>query len=174
MDNSKFLSLKEKVIKEATLFLIYFLFLLVFFTTFNIYERLILDNYAIHYTHYGYSIIEALILAKIILIGQSLKLGENFSNRPLFIITLYKTLVFSGFVVVFSIIEHFLIGLLHGDNFAEIYHDFIAIGFRIILAKALMMFFVFIFFFAFLEIGSVLGEKKLFQLFFKSRSQHNF
>lgn len=60
-----------------------FLYLAVFFTAFTAYERLILDEYAFGYLAHGTSLLGALILAKIILIGDAMHLGHKMEHRPL-------------------------------------------------------------------------------------------
>jgi len=39
-------------------------------------------------------VLEALVLAKVILIGDVLRLGRRFEDKPLIVPTLYKTVVF--------------------------------------------------------------------------------
>jgi hypothetical protein len=133
------------------------------------YRRLILGEYSISYFHYGYGIFQALILAKLILIGESLRLGEKYENHPLIIPTLYKTVVFSFFVLLFSMFEHFVEGFIHGTGFSEIYHEFMSKSKDEVLARVLVVFFVFILFFAFLETARVLGEGKLIDLFIRRK-----
>jgi hypothetical protein len=168
--------LKQRVILEIRHFLLYFFFLALFLTAFTTYTRLILGLFAkndIHYLHYGYDIVESLILAKILLLGEHFHLGERFANRSLIIPTLYKTLLFSLLVMIFSIAEHFIVGSLEGQSFSKLYDGFIDKGLYAILAKLLIMFFVFILFFAFIEMSRVLGESKLFNLFLRRNDSIN-
>jgi hypothetical protein len=159
--------IKQKMKHEMYRMLIYFAFLSLFFCSLTAYERIILGEYSISYLHYGYGLLQALILSKIILIGESLRLGERFEDRPLMIPTLYKTIIFSIFTFLFLIIEHFVTGFFHGIGFAEISEEIANKSLNVILAKTLVIFWVFILFFAFLEIGNFLGENKLIKLFFQ-------
>ena len=161
--------LKQRFMHEMRLFFFYFLFIALFLIAFTTYTRLILGLFAandIQYIHYGYDIVEALILAKILLLGEHFRFGERFANRALIIPTLYKTLIFSFFVLAFTFAEHFIVGFIEGHSFAKLYEEFIDKSLYATLAKLLVMFFVFILFFAFMEISRVLGEKKLYNLFF--------
>lgn len=164
--------LKKRIIHDLQLFLFNFIFLTLFLWTFTMYRRLILEEYQVSYIHYSYNFIEALILAKIILVGQTFKLGERFSDQPLLIPTLYKTLIFSFFIGAFTVLEEFFIGYFHGKDVFYVYHKLVNLGFYEIIARVLVMFFVFIFFFAFLEIGRSLGEGTLIRLFTHKRSTH--
>lgn len=161
--------LKEKIVDDLYRYVAYSLFFALFFSAFTLYRMLVLEPYQIGALHYGYNIVEALILAKILMLGQMLGLGEHYKNRPLIIPTLYKTVVFTLFVFLFSILEHFVVGFLRGRNSAEIYQELTDHGIYEILARTLIMVFVFFLFFAFQETGRVMGENKLFNLFFKGK-----
>lgn len=164
-DNTKGREIKKRFVHEARLFTLYASFLALFFCAFTLYRSLILKEYHIGFVHYGYAIVEALILAKVILLGQMVHLGERFSNRSLIYPTIYKASVFALFALVFSIIEHFFMGYLHGKPFSEVYEKLAAIGIYQILAQILIVYIVFVLFFAFLELGRVYGEKSLYLLF---------
>lgn len=166
------MSVKEKIYHELYLFALYASFIATFFCILTTYRGLIL-NEPFGYFHYTSAIIQALILSKIILVGESLKLGEKLGKRslPLIIPTLYKTLIFCCFVLIFTIIEHFIFGFLKKQNMQEIYTELIDKGLDLILAKILVVAFVFFLFFAFLEIAAVLGGNKLLKLFFSRKNE---
>ena len=63
------------------------LYLACFFAVFTWYRRLILAEYQIAYLHYGVSVVEALVLAKVILIGEGLRLGRGLEDKPLIVPT---------------------------------------------------------------------------------------
>lgn len=171
--NMKKEMVKQKIVNELFLMSIYFTFLSLFFCALTTYQRLILDEYSISYLHYGYGLIQALILSKIILIGKSLRLGERFIDKPLIIPTLYKAFIFSILALFFIILEHFITGYFEGISVAKVYQRFADKAFDIVLAKAVVVFLVFILFFAFLQIGSLIGENKLFKLFFYGKIHRN-
>ncbi len=159
--------LKETLIDEIKWYSIYAIFLAILFIAVLTSRRLILEQYSINTTHYSFAIIEALILAKIIRIGQIFGFGERFLNKPLIYPVIYKTIIFSSFVIIFQIIEHFIVGFIHKKEIITIYHELIAKGIFVILANIINMIFVFFFLFAFLEIGRILGHGKLIALFFR-------
>lgn len=96
--------------------------------------------------------------------------GETFKNRSLIIPVVYKTVLFSFLVAIFSTLEHLIETRIHGKTLLEFYDSFMAHGKDALLAKILVVFWFFILFFSFLEISSALGEGKLFHLFFKRKS----
>lgn len=159
----------EKIGHELRLYLLYTLFLWIVFSALTFFRKLTLAQYDIPYIHLEYNLFQALILAKVILLGQMLKLGERFGNQPLIIPTVYKTAVFSLFLVAFSVLEEFVMGYFKGKTFNDILHELSSKSSSEIIAKIFIMTIVFIFFFAFIELDKALGKGKLFQLFFKKR-----
>ena len=91
-------------------------YLALFLSAVTTYRRLLLAEYQIGYFHYGYALIEALVLAKVIVFGSALGLGERFRDRPLIVPTLYKTLYFGVLVLAFSVLEHLINSWWHGET----------------------------------------------------------
>jgi len=162
--------LKKKIVSETKRYIIYTVILTLFFSAFTTYRRLILEQYGISLAHYGFNLFQSMVLAKVIILGQMFKLGERYSGRPLIIPTLYKTIVFSLFVVAFSVAEHFLLGYFEGKSTEILYQSLMDKRLPEIFAAILPMSFFFLFFFAFLEIEGALSDKTLLDLFFKADS----
>jgi hypothetical protein len=156
----------QRFIVEIRKFGLVAAFLFFFFAAFNNYQRLILREYHIEYFKYGYSLIEALILGKVVLIGEIFHLGDRFRGKPLIFPTLYRTFSFSLLVLAFAVLEHFVKGFIHGQNFAASLQEISAKGPEIG-AKIIMMFIAFIPMFAIWEISNLFDEGKLFALFFE-------
>ena len=51
------------------------------------YRRLILAEYHVSYTHYWFPLIEAAVLAKVIMVGDILGLGRGLEHKPLILPT---------------------------------------------------------------------------------------
>lgn len=140
------------------------------YATFTEYRRLLLEAHDITYTNYGVAVIEALILGKVIMIGEVVRLGRRFEQQPLIYPTLYKTLVFTAFVGVFKVIEHMIKGLWHGEGIRAGFIELSEKGSDELLANSLVVFAAFLPFFAVKELGRVLGESKIQALFFRRRT----
>jgi hypothetical protein len=143
------------------------LYLALFFGAFTSYRRLILAEYHISYGEYGISLIKALVLAKVIMLGDVLRLGRRLEDRPLIFPAIYQTVVFTLWVVLFSIVESALRGLLHGKGLAGGLDELIGKGMYELLAGCLVVFFALIPFFAFREMERVLGKGRIHELFFR-------
>jgi hypothetical protein len=86
-------------------------YLTLVFAAFTQYRRFLLAAYDITYTNYWVAVIEALVLAKVIMIGEVIRLGRGLEQKPLIYPTPYKTVVFTLFVGVFKLIEQEIKGL---------------------------------------------------------------
>jgi hypothetical protein len=162
-------NLKEKVYHEFVEYWINVCYLTLVFAAFTIYRRLVLASYDITYTNYGFAVIEALILAKVIMIGEVARLGRGFEQKPLIFPTLYKTLIFTLFVAVFTVLEHLTKGLWKGTGLTGGLAEFLGKGHHEILANSIIVFVSFLPFFGVKELGRVLGQDKIQALFLRKR-----
>jgi hypothetical protein len=160
---------KQKILHEMTEYWINFFYLAFVFFSFTSYRRLILAEYHVGYSHYGIALIEAAVLAKVILLGEVAHVGRKHEDKPLIIPTLHKTIVLAIWVVGFKVLEHIIGALLRGKGLAGGFNDFISEGGYEMLANGLVMIAAFLPFFAVRELGRVLGREKLRALFFRRR-----
>jgi hypothetical protein len=160
---------KQRIKRELILVLILSVYLFVFIVSFSNYKRVIIDNGLSNSHFYLYDLVEALILAKVIVFGRFLKLGERFLDRSLIVPVLYKTIVMSLFVVAFSIVEFFVKGYFANKEFSYLFDRFREHGIDDIVGKTPVFFSVFFLLSCLLEVGRILGGDKLFYLFFRRR-----
>jgi hypothetical protein len=168
--NADKVGMQQKLTHELRKLLVIFLYLAGFFMVFKLYTRLILEEYRINYFEYGLSLLKSLALAKIILAGEALRLGERWRVRPLIVLTFYYALVFGAFALAFEILEHLVLGWLLGKDAAMAFAEILDQGWPHLLAMTMVAFFAFLPFFAFRETGRALGEGKLHDLFLKGRN----
>jgi hypothetical protein len=159
--------IQAKIRSQLKEFLSVFLFLALFFSAFATYRMLLLDEFGLGYFNYGSTMVSALVLSKIILLGEYAHLGRRHEGTALIVSTLYKSLVFGLLAAAFHILEEgtkeflFRTASFHLADSRKINES---------LARTLVMFCAFIPFFAFRETARVLGEGKLYELFFHGRS----
>jgi hypothetical protein len=158
--------LKEKAIEEFKLFWIIAAYLAVMLSAFAWYRRFVLSEAGISYLHYGAAVVSALILAKVILIGQALHIAERFESSHLIVSVIFKSAMFAVFVGVFGLLEHLVEGLVHRESWEQIAHGLVRAGEGEILARTVMALVILMPFFAFWETDRVMGDHKLFKLFF--------
>jgi hypothetical protein len=159
-------NLKEKAIEELKVFWVIAVYLAILFGSFMAYRRLVLAEFGVSYLNYGFAIIQALIIAKVILIADALHIGKRFEHLPLAVSVVWKAIMFSVFVMLFGVLEHVVEGLFHKEDTRQIAHRIVGIGLDELLARTLMLIAAFIPFFAFWELGRVVGTKRLAALFF--------
>lgn len=160
-------TLKDKAAEEFRLMLLITAYLAAFFITFHIYRNLISRELGATTLRIGFAVVEALVIAKVILIGKAIGLGKSTSRRALAYATLRASVVYAFLVAIFAVLEHVIEGLVKGRTLAASVDAMLSQGIYEILARTLVLFVAFIPFFAIWELDRVLGEKKLFELFFR-------
>jgi len=164
-ENSKKVGMKQKATHELEEFAGISLYLAFFFCSIAAYSALLLNQFHVSYFNYGAALINALVVAKIILIGEYAHLGKRHETKPLFQSATYKAFLFGLLVFGFHIIEEVIKVLWHGEKLTTAFHT---IRLDELLARTLIVFCTFIPLFAFRELGRVMGEEKFRDLFFRT------
>jgi hypothetical protein len=165
--NAERVDWKRKLFLEMTAYWINVLYLTLLFSVFNSYRRLILTNYNIGYSNWGISFIKALILGKVIMVGSIFQFGRSLENKPLIIPTLFQSILFTFWVTLFALVESAMRGFLHGKGLGGALDHLLGDGTNEFFSKCLVVFVAFIPFFAFKELGRVLGKGIIWELFFR-------
>jgi hypothetical protein len=168
---NKFADMKERARHELIEYAFNVIYLTIVFATFTIYRRLMLAAHDVTYTNYGFALIEALVLGKVIMIGGMFHLGRGLGEKALILPTLFKTAVFTLFCFAFTLVEHAVKGLVSGHGIAAGVAEYMGQGYEVILANSMVVFVALIPFFAVKELGRVLGREKIGRLFFRPRGQ---
>jgi len=164
-ENSKQASLKQKATRELEEFAGIFLYLAFFFCAVVTYSMLLLNKFSVY--NYVAALVNALVIAKVILIGEYAHLGKKQEAKPLLVSTVYKAFLFSLLVFAFHIVEEAVKRLVHGENMAGALHNL-----RIddLLARSVVVFCTFMPLFAFRELRRVLGDDKVRDLFLRTET----
>ena len=144
-------------------------YLFVVFSALTFYKSAILEAQGVHWVPWGFAIIKAAVLAKFILIGRALHIGEGHRTKPLIWQTFYKSIAFLILVAGLTVIEEAIVGFIHGQAFWESMAELGGGTPEQVIATAVIMFLVFIPLFAFGALGEVIGEKALLRTFFVER-----
>ena len=162
-------SLKERAIEELKAYWVITLYLWVFLGSFTVYRRLILAETGVPYLHYGIALIEAMIIAKVVLIGRIFGFTKRFDHMPLIVPVAYKSLLFALLVMAFGVLEKTVAGLIHQEGVAGGLREIAAVGRYEIGARTLMLTVALVPFCAFSEMGRVMGLSRLGAMFFARR-----
>jgi len=155
--------LKQKAVHEFREILIIFLYLAFFFSALATYSMLLLDRFHISYFAYGAALINALVITKVILIGEAVHMGDKFETKPLFYSAVYKAFMYSLLVLAFHFLEEIIKGLIHGRDIAGTFRE---IRVDDLLARSVIVFCTFIPLFGFREMRRALGEDRFRSLLF--------
>jgi hypothetical protein len=161
---------KQRAKKELKDFLIISLYLAFFFCALVTYTILLLREHGGSSMNYGFAIINALVIGKVILIGEMMKLGKHAEARPLYQSVIYKAILFSLLVLVFHFLEEFIKRLIHGEPSGTVWHN---INSEELIGRSILVFCTFLPLFAFIELRRVLGEEEFYALFFKRGGADN-
>jgi len=161
-ENPKRAEVKQKITHELEELLVIFLYLAFFFCAVTTYRMLILNEFHVSYFNYGTALLNALIIAKVILIGEYAHLGKRHESKPLLMSAIYKAFLFGVLVFVFHLIEEAIKRLVHGEKLVGALHG---INVDDALARSVVIFCAFIPLFGCLEIRRLLGEEKFRSLF---------
>src|SRR5215475_12395207 len=158
---------KKKIVHELIEYWINFGYLAFFLVAFAWYRRFVLAEYQVQYTNYWFPLIGAAVLAKVIMIGDYLRLGHGLEQKPLILSTLFRTVMFSVWVAIFNVLEERVRGLLHGNGLRAGVEEILGKGLYELLSRCVVIFVAFIPFFSFKELERVLGKEKLGVLFWQ-------
>jgi hypothetical protein len=163
-------TLKQKAYHELKEFFGIAFYLWVILALFQLYRSVLLAEEHISLAHQGFAVINALALAKVLLVAKALHLGEWVEDWPLIYPTLLKSALFTIVLACFKILEEAGLGLYRGKSFQQSIADLGGGTLNGILCLSLIMFVTLIPFFVVTELQGVLGEGKLIQLFFRPRN----
>lgn len=160
-------NLTAKGVDELKRFLVMFLYLWMVFGLFVLDQQVILAKQNIGYSAQGFAVINALVLAKVMLVAEDLKLGHRLMDRSLIYPVVYKAGIFAVMFIVFHILEEMLVGMVGGKTAAESVPSFGGGTPKGALCVWAIMFVSLLPFFAIREIGRVIGESELWNLMFR-------
>lgn len=163
--------IKEKGAREAKRFFWIFLYLWILLGLFAVHKAIILNDTSLLY-HQGFAIINALVLAKIMLVAELFHIGDGLREKPLVYPIFFKSAIFAMILVLFHLIEESIGAMWHGKSVVDSISTIGGGGLKGILVLGLIVFVVLMPFFALREIGLDIGNNKLYELFFIRRTRY--
>jgi hypothetical protein len=156
----------RRTIHEFKMFALTFLYLYVILGVLILFKTAILHGHGVDFTPWGVAAVKAAILAKFMLIGHALKLGDSGKVGPLIWPTLYGAVTFMLLLVLLTIIEEIVVGLLHGRSVALSLGELSGSHLEETGAWIIILLLVMIPYFAFRVLAMSLGSERLMQMFF--------
>ena len=168
--SSKKAAIKSKATDELREWFVNAAYLALFLCTFAIYRALITRELLGSRTvvQLGASLFTALVIAKTIMMGGWLKLGERGPRgAPLIIRTMRLAAVYGVFVFFVTMLEKVIDGWVHGRRAQETLWTLAHLGWEEITARSLVIFLALIPFFALREFARRKGVDDTFDLLFR-------
>jgi len=156
----------EKILDEGKqLFgiVLYFWLLIGIFTVF---KSLVLNDQNLIF-HNCFAIINAWILAKVVLVVEHLMTAENLRHKPLIYPIIFKAAVFCMLLMGFYIGEEILVGIWRGRTIVESFPEVGGGSWKGIVVVSLILFVGLIPFFSYRELSRALGKDELHALLFR-------
>jgi hypothetical protein len=129
----------------------------------------VLHTQGIEFTPWGVAIVKAVVLAKFMLIGEAMKIGERTTTSPLIWPTLQKAFALLVLLIVMTIIEEIVIGLFHDKSIAASLGELAGTRLEETIAGYVIMLLVLIPYCAFRVLDAALGEGRLARMFLVER-----
>ena len=162
-------SIGARMTNELREFAVIAAYLCVCFAALAYLKAAILRAHGIDFAPFGFAVIKALICAKFVLMGRVFHFGERFKTSPLIWQTLYKSLAFFVLLFVLNAFEEVIVGLIHDRAVADSIAEIGGGTLDQLIATSIIVFLIFIPFFAFRALGEVVGERNLVRMFSEPR-----
>jgi hypothetical protein len=159
-------NLKARALHEFVRFATMFAYLWAMFLLFQLHQYFILAQHGIPFTQYGVGFVNALVLAKVMLVADDLRLGEWGGRRPLIYPVLLRSVLFAIVFIVFDILEKMLIGVFRGKGVSESIESFGGGGILGGIVVAIIIGFALVPFFAFVEVSRLMEPGEFARIFF--------
>jgi hypothetical protein len=158
--------LKERAKEEFYDFVKISVYLAFFFCAITAYTNLLLRQYGGTTLNFAFAVFNALVIAKVILIGRIANLGSGSEGRPLYQTAVVKAFFFGLLVLAFHFLEEFVKRIIRGEPSGTVLHE---INAEQLIGRTILVFCTFVPLFAFMEIRRELGDERFDALFFKHR-----
>lgn len=158
-------TLKQRAAAEVRSYLAIAAYLYVCFAAILLYKTAILQAHGVEYAPWGLAAVKALIMAKFMLIGHALHVGEAFEHKPLIYAVLYRSFVFLLMLLGLSVIEEIVRGLVVHHSLMQSLAGFAGGTLLQVLATCLLMWLALLPYFAFRQLAEELGDDRLRRMF---------
>jgi len=153
---------------EARRFVVMFLYLWVLFGVFVLDERIVSQEIGLSVTWQGFALINALVLAKVMLVTEDLDLGRWLRGRPLIYRILHDSFLLTVLFICFHIAERVVVGLAHGATASSSLPAIGGGGAEGLISVAVILFVALIPFFAFRYVAKELGAARMKAILFET------
>lgn len=170
MHARNFETLEKRVAHEFGQLAVLTAYLAVFFCVLDTYSMLLMNKFHISYFAYGAALINAVVVAKVILIGEAIHAGRRFEEKALLYSAIWKAFVFGWLVFVLHLLEEILRHLIDRQSVAAAFRD---TRLDDLLMRTIVIICAFVPLFIFRELWRVIGGDRLRNIFLDSNRGRN-
>jgi hypothetical protein len=165
-------TIAQKINHELRRYAIISAYLYVCFAALILYKTSILRGQGFSYAFpFGFAAIKALLLGKFVLIGQATGIGDRYDRRRLIHVIAYKAFLLLALLLVLSVVEALVVGLLRGRTIAASISEVAGGTLLQLLASCLIILLILIPYLTFQAINQVLGAGRLRQILFERQTR---
>jgi len=115
---------KEVVVDQFRRYLVSTVYIFVMLSMFILHKEIALRTVggassAIPYAPHGFALINALVLGKVALVVEELRLGQRWKPEPLIYPILLESLILAVLFIAMHLLEHVIGGWIHGESLAN-------------------------------------------------------
>lgn len=159
-------AIKDRAIEELRHFVVLFLYLWLIFGLFVLNQTVVARQHGLSFLPHGLALINALVLAKVMLVAENLELARWLRTRPALWTIVYESALCSVLFICFHIIEKFAIDLFRGIFTTAGMPAIAGGGWFGLLLVALILFVSLLPFFAFKNLVRAIGAKRMREILF--------
>jgi len=161
-------TLRQRAMHEFKELMLIALYLYVTLGAVIMMKTAVLHTQGIQFSPWGIAIVKALVLAKFMLLGEAMKIGER-TTGPLIWPTLQKAFGLLALLIILTIIEEAVVGLFHHHSISDSLGELVGIRLEETLAGFVIMLLLLIPYCAFRVLDEALGAGRLARMFFAER-----
>lgn len=162
-------SLRTRITHEFQRFLILFLYLWALLGLFVLNQDLIERSAGNAFLFQGFAILNAFILAKVMLAAEHLDVGRRLARQPLFVTIVLEALLCTALFMLVHVLERVLVGMHHGQSLSESVPSFGGGGLAGSAIVAAIIFVSLLPFFTFKHVARAIGPDRLQAILFQRR-----
>lgn len=157
-------SLKARALEEMKKYLAITLYLWVLFALFGLYRKVLLQENGIDLWIQSYALVNALVFAKVVLLGEILDIGKGMRKLALIWAVLGKSLLFTALLILFHMAEETVRALIKHLPVAETALSFGGGSWQGVFVYSALMFVTLVPVIAFREVADAVGKNTLWKL----------
>ena len=159
-------TLKDRAIEEVRSFFAMFLYLWIFLGMLSLHERVILRQHGVGWTAQTLAVVNALVLAKVMLVVNDLRPARWMRPHPLLYPVLFDSAVLAVVFILFHEVEEIVVGLIAGESVRASIPVVGGGGAAGVVFVAAIIFVVLIPYLLFQKLAFAMGRKKMVELVF--------